>query len=111
MSIGMSLMSGRPGESKQRINPIDAAIRRLNLKDIVALGKDTVEYKTLERAAVEGQGWSHGLSFDIVEIYRVERHCEDERFAKWKELTPDNRQLLWHGSRLANFGGEHERVE
>lgn len=111
MSIGMSLMSGRPGENKQRINPIDAAIRRLNLKDIVALGKDTVEYKTLERAAVEGQGWSHGLSFDIVEIYRVERHCEDERFAKWKELTPDNRQLLWHGSRLANFGGEHERVE
>ncbi|KAA0067989.1 poly [Cucumis melo var. makuwa] len=40
---------------------------------------------------------------DIVQIFRVSRKGEDERFKKFSNTK--NRKLLWHGSRLTNWTG------
>lgn len=42
-------------------------------------------------------------SVDIVQLFRVYRGCEDERFKKFSGMK--NRMLLWHGSRLTNWTG------
>ncbi|KAH9786474.1 poly (ADP-ribose) polymerase 2 [Citrus sinensis] len=42
-------------------------------------------------------------SVDIVQIFRVEREGETERFRKFSNSK--NRMLLWHGSRLTNWTG------
>ncbi|KAH9730497.1 poly (ADP-ribose) polymerase 2 [Citrus sinensis] len=42
-------------------------------------------------------------SVDIVQIFRVEREGETERFKKLSNSK--NRMLLWHGSRLTNWTG------
>ena len=42
-------------------------------------------------------------TLQLIDAFAVERAGESERFAKWS--TDSNRMLLWHGSRLANFGG------
>ncbi|KAH9786477.1 poly (ADP-ribose) polymerase 2 [Citrus sinensis] len=43
-------------------------------------------------------------SVDIVQIFRVEREGETERFRK-QFSNSKNRMLLWHGSRLTNWTG------
>ncbi|KAM3698736.1 hypothetical protein ACB098_06G210000 [Castanea mollissima] len=40
---------------------------------------------------------------DIVQIFRVSREGEFERFKKFNSVK--NRMLLWHGSRLTNWTG------
>ncbi|KAL6615347.1 hypothetical protein ACP70R_037617 [Stipagrostis hirtigluma subsp. patula] len=44
-----------------------------------------------------------GYTVDIVQIFKVSRHGETERFQKFS--STGNRMLLWHGSRLTNWAG------
>lgn len=44
-----------------------------------------------------------GYTVDIVQIFKVSRHGETERFQKFASTR--NRMLLWHGSRLSNWAG------
>ena len=48
------------------------------------------------------------LTFAEVEaIFRIERHGEFDRFSKtpYANVKGSDRRLLWHGSRVTNFGG------
>eukprot|EP00268_Persea_americana_P066227 TRINITY_DN8966_c1_g1_i3.p1 TRINITY_DN8966_c1_g1~~TRINITY_DN8966_c1_g1_i3.p1 ORF type:complete len:312 (-),score=57.12 TRINITY_DN8966_c1_g1_i3:900-1811(-) len=44
-----------------------------------------------------------GYTVDIVQVFKVSRQGEDERFQKFSSIK--NRMLLWHGSRLTNWAG------
>jgi poly [ADP-ribose] polymerase len=48
-------------------------------------------------------GSTHSYRMKLHQIYEVRRLGEVERFSKFN--TMHNRQLLWHGSRVANFVG------
>jgi len=48
--------------------------------------------------------WEGVASPQVESIFRVDREGEGDRFVK-KAKKLGNRQLLWHGSPLANFGG------
>lgn len=39
----------------------------------------------------------------MFQVFKVNRHGENERYTKYKDLH--NKKLLWHGSRLTNFVG------
>lgn len=102
MTVGMSILEKKP--SSKEVNNIDQAFANLKLKTIAPLDKDSDEFKRLEKYCLQ-KGWSHHIEYSVAEIFRIEREGEEERFAEWKKLQPDNRQLLWHGSRTANFAG------
>ena len=43
----------------------------------------------------------------VQDIFRIERNGENERFAQspYANLKSSDRRLLWHGSRVTNYGG------
>jgi poly [ADP-ribose] polymerase len=52
------------------------------------------------------RGATHNTTFTIDQIFRMERHGEKDRFdASAFAGAPQDRRLLWHGSRCTNFGG------
>lgn len=99
---------GKPGEggATEPKHRVDKIIDGLGLKKIEPVKKDTQEYKSLASYCLETQGTTHSyFSYTIVDIFRVEKEGDEEKFKPHLDVKPDNRQLLWHGSRVSNFGG------
>lgn len=106
MAAGMQLIH-KSGDQKsgQTTNPVDAFIANLKLEAIEPVPKDSAEYKALERYFYDTKGRMHSFRFTIQEIFRVERVGDKERFGPFENLKPNNRQLLWYGSRTTNYAG------
>ena len=47
------------------------------------------------------------FQFQVQDIFRIERNGEDERFKQlpYAKAKGSDRRLLWHGSRVTNYGG------
>lgn len=55
---------------------------------------------------INTRGATHGVNYQIGQIFRIERRGEKDRFEKSPFAGPPrDRRLLWHGSRVTNFGG------
>eukprot|EP01105_Mastigella_eilhardi_P025706 TRINITY_DN707_c0_g1_i5.p1 TRINITY_DN707_c0_g1~~TRINITY_DN707_c0_g1_i5.p1 ORF type:complete len:2532 (-),score=631.38 TRINITY_DN707_c0_g1_i5:1348-8943(-) len=80
------------------VNPFDYCLKALNLH-IEPVDHKSTEFKLLRRYA---QNTNSGSDI-VVDIFRVERRGEVERFAPFKDSP--NRYLLWHGSSISNFMG------
>ncbi|KAF8392578.1 hypothetical protein HHK36_022923 [Tetracentron sinense] len=62
------------------------------------------EFSTIEKYMKNTHVKTHAnYTTDIVQIFRVSREGEGERFRKFSKTK--NRMLLWHGSRLMNWTG------
>jgi hypothetical protein len=76
------------------MNSLDFYWTQLNAK-VESLDANTEMYKLISTYV---QNTSvHGFKLSILDIFKVEREGEAERYKKIKKLP--NRQLLWHGSR------------
>lgn len=94
------------GTSASSKHPLDTAVDSLGLDRIEPVAKDTQEYKVLQKYCLDTRGSTHGhFNYTVLEIFRVQRRGDEERFVDHLKTRPDNRQLLWHGSRVSNFGG------
>lgn len=97
--------SGQEGEGSAK-HQLDSIVEGLRLKTIEPVPEGTKEHKTLEKYCLDTQGDTHRwFQYTVQDIFRVEREGDDEKFAPHLKVEPDNRQLLWHGSRVSNFGG------
>ncbi|CAK9310127.1 unnamed protein product [Citrullus colocynthis] len=62
------------------------------------------EFSMVSKYAQNTHAKTHSnYTVDIVQIFRVSRKGENERFRKFSNTK--NRKLLWHGSRLTNWTG------
>ncbi|XP_041018199.1 poly [ADP-ribose] polymerase 2 isoform X2 [Juglans microcarpa x Juglans regia] len=78
-------------------DPLYSHYRRLHC-ELTPIGVDSKEFHMNTHAK------SHSnYDVDIVQIFRVSREGEPERFKKFSSTK--NRMLLWHGSRLTNWTG------
>lgn len=88
-------------EHGEKINPLDAYYYKLK-NEIVAVDKNSSEYQQLVGIVQSTHGPTHNTySLEVVEIFKLNREGEDERFRASQQL--DRHRLLWHGSRLMNF--------
>uniref|UniRef100_I1QKK2 Poly [ADP-ribose] polymerase n=1 Tax=Oryza glaberrima TaxID=4538 RepID=I1QKK2_ORYGL len=77
--------------------------------DFTPLEVDSEEYSMARERKIKTyltntHGKTHtGYTVDIVQIFKVSRLGEMERFQKF--ASAGNRMLLWHGSRLTNWAG------
>ncbi|KAI3883815.1 hypothetical protein MKW92_052927 [Papaver armeniacum] len=72
--------------------------------ELKAIDADSKEYSVIEKYMKNTHAKTHSYyTVDIVQLFRVSRKCEDERFRKFSNTK--NRMLLWHGSRLTNWTG------
>lgn len=51
----------------------------------------------------QSHGHTHHFRLKVLDVFRINREGEEGRFEPWKQF--ENRQLLWHGSRLTNYVG------
>ncbi|KAL8548706.1 hypothetical protein ACS0TY_007826 [Phlomoides rotata] len=84
-------------------DPLYSNYRRLNC-ELMPLEVHSKEYSMIEKYTKNTHAKTHsGYGVDIVQIFKVSRKGEAERFRKFSEEK--NRMLLWHGSRLTNWTG------
>ncbi|KAM3438624.1 hypothetical protein MY4824_003163 [Beauveria thailandica] len=88
------------------VHHLDRKFQGLNLDEMTPLKRTSKEYKTLEQYLCGTVGSTHNLSYQVVDIFRVARRGEAQRFRDSAfSAVPSDKRLLWHGSRSTNFGG------
>uniref|UniRef100_A0ACD5Y7R3 Uncharacterized protein n=1 Tax=Avena sativa TaxID=4498 RepID=A0ACD5Y7R3_AVESA len=89
--------------SSDEEDPLYARYKQLCC-DFTPLEVHSEEYSMIKIYLANTHGKTHsGYSIDILQMFKVSRHGETERFQKY--ASAGNRMLLWHGSRLSNWTG------
>ncbi|KAK3164340.1 hypothetical protein QOZ80_1AG0016250 [Eleusine coracana subsp. coracana] len=90
-------------DSGDQDDPLYARYKQLRC-NFVPLEVDSEEYSMIKTYLMNTHGKTHsGYAVDIVQVFKVSRQGETERFQKF--ANAGNRMLLWHGSRLSNWAG------
>lgn len=88
------------------VHQLDRQFQGLNMNEMSPLDPSSQEFTELETYLMDSKGATHYLSYKVEDIFRIERQGELERFEKSEySKVASNRRLLWHGSRVTNFGG------
>lgn len=88
------------------IHQLDRQFNGLNMNEMSPIDRSTKEFTELEDYLNNSKGATHHLSYNVEDIFRIERQGELDRFEKSEySKVASNRRLLWHGSRVTNFGG------
>ncbi|KAJ5586378.1 hypothetical protein N7450_006165 [Penicillium hetheringtonii] len=80
----------------------------LGLADMTPVQANSEEYKALVNYFTKAVSSSHVLSLVPINIFRIEREGEKDRFMQYQETHSKfvgDRRLLFHGSEAANFIG------
>lgn len=96
-------------ETDENQNLLDSLHEKMNAA-IAPLCQDSDEYQQIVTYAQQTNDNDFGCECGccgertvlVKEIFKVDRHGEDERFVRFAK---SNRMLLWHGSNLTNFTG------
>lgn len=88
------------------VHPLDKQYQGLKMQEMTPLDPTSNEYTHLKNYLLESRGATHGHTYTVESIFRIERQGEFERFdnSEFGKMS-QNRRLLWHGSRCTNFGG------
>ena len=97
-----SILKADKGSSS--IHALDLRFRNLNLREMSPVDKKSAEFTNLSDYLVNTRGYTHSHSYTVLDIFRIERDGESDRFEQYTKANSD-RRLLWHGSRATNFGG------
>ncbi|CAO2184642.1 unnamed protein product [Urochloa humidicola] len=90
-------------DSSDQDDPLYARYKQLHC-DFAPLEADSEEYSMIKTYLMNTHAKTHsGYTVDVVQVFKVCRHGETERFQKF--ASTGNRMLLWHGSRLSNWAG------
>ncbi|KAM0850930.1 hypothetical protein ACQ4PT_052762 [Festuca glaucescens] len=89
--------------SSDEEDPLYARYNQLRC-DFTPLEVQSEEYSMIKTYLANTHGKTHsGYTIDVLQMFKVSRHGETERFQKY--ASAGNRMLLWHGSRLSNWAG------
>ncbi|KAH8731672.1 poly polymerase catalytic domain-containing protein [Phaeosphaeriaceae sp. PMI808] len=89
------------------IHQLDRQFQGLKMNEMSPLDQTSTEFTELATYLNDSKGATHYLNYKVEEIFRIERQGEFDRFeqSEYAKVKSSNRRLLWHGSRVTNFGG------
>ncbi|CAK7274673.1 hypothetical protein SEPCBS119000_006292 [Sporothrix epigloea] len=105
------LMKADKGSAAERstVHPADKHYQALQMEEVTALDPKGEEYKQLSDYLLLTCGATHNVRYKVQDIFRIERKGEKARFEACTldsaEAQDSDTRLLWHGSRVTNFGG------
>ena len=109
MEVANTIMKTTTDRNKDAdaLNMLDKRFKELNLNETTPLDHKSSEYKALADYLIKSSGTSHGIKYRLEDIFRIEREGEGDRFeaSGYAKLKKHDRRLLWHGSRVTNYGG------
>lgn len=95
-----SKMVSAPSEGE---HPIDAHYKKLKT-NLTLVDRSSADFKRVSDYIQNTHGHTHTTYvLELVDLWEVEREGEASRFKPYE--TNPNRMMLWHGSRLTNWGG------
>ncbi|KAL5340119.1 poly polymerase catalytic domain-containing protein [Aspergillus crustosus] len=105
MEVANSIM--KDSSKAEDVNPIDRQYQGLGMQEMTPLDHSSIEFHELQNYLTQSRGSTHHLSYKVIDIFRIERQGEYDRFntSPFASLKNGNRRLLWHGSRSTNYGG------
>jgi poly [ADP-ribose] polymerase len=90
----------------EKLHALDRQFRGLGLEEMSVVNPNGNEFQELAAYLVNTRGATHGVTYQVENIFRIERNGELDRFQKSRfSSIKSDRRLLWHGSRATNFGG------
>lgn len=93
-------------KSQDEINQLDSQFQGLKMDEMTPLDPQSDEFGYLSSYLLGTKGTTHSVKYQIQQIFRIERQGESARFESSEYMKiPSDRRLLWHGSRVTNFGG------
>lgn len=88
------------------VSKLDRQFAGLNMNEMTPLDPKSQEFTELSNYLNNSKGATHHMTYKVDDIFRIERQGELERFEQSEfSKIASNRRLLWHGSRVTNFGG------
>ncbi|PKY01168.1 poly polymerase [Aspergillus campestris IBT 28561] len=104
MEVANTIMESK---REDNIHELDRQFQSLGMEEMTALDHTCTEFQELLNYLQQSRGSTHRMGYQIINIFRIERQGETERFesSPYADLKNSNRRLLWHGSRSTNFGG------
>ncbi|CRG86204.1 poly [Talaromyces islandicus] len=88
------------------IHKLDKQFQGLNMNEMSPIDRNSQEFMELEAYLNDSKGDTHHMTYNVEDIFRIERQGELERFEKSEfSKISSQRRLLWHGSRVTNFAG------
>lgn len=105
------LMKVDKGSTAERsaVHPADQHYQALGMEEITALDSKSEEFKQLSDYLLLTCGATHSVRYKVQDIFRIERKGEKARFEACTlnsaQAKDKDTRLLWHGSRVTNFGG------
>ncbi|KAL4921926.1 poly polymerase catalytic domain-containing protein [Aspergillus aurantiobrunneus] len=105
MEITNSIL--KDASKMEDVNPVDSQYAGLGMQEMTPLDHASTEFNELEKYLSESRGSTHGMRYKVIDIFRIERQGEHDRFksSSYANMKNSNRRLLWHGSRSTNYGG------
>jgi poly [ADP-ribose] polymerase len=104
MDVANEIM--KDAREAEEINQLDRQFQSLGLEEMTRLDHKSSEFTELSNYLSNSRGATHHLRYHVIDIFRIERQGENDRFnsSSFANVKSD-RRLLWHGSRSTNFGG------
>lgn len=105
MDVANEIM--KDAREADEINQLDRQFQSLGMEEMTRLDPKSEEFTELANYLSNSRGATHYLNYKVIDIFRIERKGENERFlsSPYAKLQKSDRRLLWHGSRSTNFGG------
>jgi poly [ADP-ribose] polymerase 2/3/4 len=92
--------------SDDEMHVLDSRFKSLGLQEMTPIKRSSEEFKEISQYLLKTCGATHAVSYQIDDVFRIERNGEEDRFVKSEYASIESdRRLLWHGSRATNFGG------
>lgn len=105
MDVANEIM--KDSREDEEINQLDRQFQSLGMAEMTRLDHKSTEFTELANYLSNSRGATHYLLYQVIDIFRIERQGENDRFnsSPFAKLKNSDRRLLWHGSRSTNFGG------
>ncbi|GKT41302.1 poly [ADP-ribose] polymerase 2-B [Colletotrichum spaethianum] len=88
------------------VHPADRQYQGLGMDEMTPIDPKSSEFTLLSEYLQKTRGATHSVNYKVEDIFRIERQGELERFEKSEfSSIKSDRRLLWHGSRVTNYGG------
>lgn len=108
MQLANEIMKSAKGskEKDAESNVMDRQYQGLGMQEMAPLDLLSPEAVELSDYLNRSSGATHNIKYKVQDIFRIERQGENDRFSQseYSKIKNSDRRLLWHGSRVTNFG-------
>ncbi|KAL1581927.1 hypothetical protein WHR41_09215 [Cladosporium halotolerans] len=94
----------KKGKQAEDVHQLDSRFKGLGLEEMTPLEPKSDEFAGISEYLLQTCGKTHNVKYEVLDVFRIKREGEDDRFMKSEDDKSD-RRLLWHGSRATNYGG------